>query len=250
MTRSIRGSRGAALLLAGTAAASLLLSGCGAGQVAETANKIPSVQGVNVQTPDNLYKVRGLYVQFPGTKGYQAGADAPLNVVIYNDSQAPVTVSVSTDGARDVRLTGATTGGEGATPTGSPTEPASASPTATDPNASPSQSLGTTGSPSASPSASPSETAPAGRPARIEIPAFGYVQLNSDSDQFLQLVGLNDALLTGQQVGLTFDFGNGKVIKTAAPVGVPLTPNAPASPVVHPREEAGEQGGVEGGGHD
>lgn len=250
MTRSIRGSRGAALLLAGTAAAaSLLLSGCGAGQVAETANKIPSVQGVNVQTPDNLYKVRGLYVQFPGTKGYEAGANAPLNVVIYNDSPSPVTVTVSTDGARDVQLTGAAPGGGEATPTGSPTEQGSASPTATDPNASPSQSLGTSESPSASPSASPSETAPAGRPARIEIPALSYAQLNSDSPQFLQLVGLNEKLLTGQQVGLTFDFGNGKVIKTGAPVGIPLTPNAPASAVVNPREHAGEQGGVEGGGH-
>ncbi|WFE37180.1 hypothetical protein [Micromonospora sp. WMMD998] len=255
MTRSIRGSRGPALLLAGAAAASLLLSGCGAGQVAETANKIPSVQGVNVATSDNLYLVRGLYVQYPGPDGYEAGADAPLNVVIYNDSRTPVTVTVTTDSAREVVLTGGAGSDGGATPTGSPTEPASASPTATDPSASPSQSLEVTGSPSpsesasASPSPSESEATPAGQPARIEIPALGYAQLRSGGPQFLQLVGLNRDLLAGQQVNLTFDFGNGKVISTPAPIGIPLTPLAPPSPIVDPREHAAEEGGVEGGSH-
>ncbi|MFE9654100.1 hypothetical protein [Micromonospora sp. NPDC006431] len=251
MTRSIRGSRRAALLLAGTAAAtSLLLSGCGAGQVAETAKKIPSVQGVNVQTPDNVYAVRGLYVQFPGVEGYQAGANAPLNMVIYNDSASPVTVTVTTDSARDVVLAGATPSGAQPSPSESATEPASASPSPTEPSAS--ASAAESASASASPSASPSESAPA-QPARIEIPALGYAQLNTNSGRFLQLVGLNDKLLSGQQVDLIFDFGNGKTIKTAAPVGVPLTPAARPSPVVQPREEeggAGHPGGlVEGGGH-
>ncbi len=248
VTRSIRGSRGPALLLAGTAAASLLLSGCGAGQISETANKIPSVQGVNVQTSDNLYKVRGLYVQFPGPKGYEAGSNAPVNVVIYNDSEQPVTVTVTTDSARDIVLTGSGAGESGAaTPTGSPTEPATASPTATDPSASPSQSLEVTGSPSASPSPSESESAPAGQPARIEIPALSYAQLNAGNPRFLQLVGLNEKLLVGQQVNLTFDFGDGKVVKTPAPIGIPLTPEATPSKIVNPREHAGEDGGAEGG---
>lgn len=253
MTRSIRGSGRAALLLAGTAAAaSLLLSGCGAGQVAETAKKIPSVQGVNVQTSDNLYMVRGLYVQYPGAEGYQAGGTAPLNVVLYNDSQAPVTVTVTTDSAREIVLAGSTQ----ASPSGSPTEPASASPTATDPSASPSQSIGASGSASASPSASESasaspsasasESAPAGQPARLEIPALGYVQLLATGPgQRLQLVGLKDKLLPGQQVNLVFDFGNGKTVKTAAPIGVPLTPGAPASPII--TREGGAEGGTEAG---
>lgn len=245
VTRSIRGSRGPALLLAGTAAASLLLSGCGAGQISETANKIPSVQGVNVQTSDNLYKVRGLYVQFPGPKGYEAGSNAPVNVVIYNDSEKPVTVTVTTDSAREIVLTGSGAGESGAaTPTGSPTEPATASPTATDPSASPSQSLETSESPSASPS--PSESAPAGQPARIEIPALSYAQLNAGNPRFLQLIGLNEKLLVGQQVNLTFDFGNGKVVKTPAPIGIPLTPEATPSKIVEPRH-VGEDSGVEGG---
>ncbi|WP_319463497.1 hypothetical protein [Micromonospora sp. RTP1Z1] len=244
MTRSIRGSGRAALLLAGTAAAaSLLLSGCGTGQVAETAKKNPSVQGVNVQTSDNLYQVRGLYVQYPGAEGYQAGGNAPLNVVIYNDSKAPVTVTVSTDSAREVMLSGS--GGAQARPSASPTEPASASPTASDPSASPSRSIGTSGSPSASPSASASEPAPAGQPARIEIPALGYAQLTGVGGQRLQVVGLKNRLLAGQQVNLVFDFGNGKKIKTAAPIGVPLTPAPPASPIIN--REGGAEAGTEAG---
>ncbi|MFU8854485.1 hypothetical protein ACNAW0_26415 [Micromonospora sp. SL1-18] len=248
MTRSIRGSGRAALLLAGTAAAaSLLLSGCGTGQVAETAIKVPSSQGVNVQTANNLYLVRGLYVQYPGTEGYQPGSDAPLNVVIYNDSTTPVTVTVTTDGARDILLTGSDASGPQASPTNSPTEPAAGSPTPSNPNASPSQALGSGEPASASPSASPSESTPTGLPARIEIPAKGYAQLSPSSDRFLQLVGLNDRLLSGQQVSLTFDFGNGETIRTGAPIGVPLTPAAVPSPVVHPREEAGfESGGPHG----
>ncbi|MFD2766641.1 copper chaperone PCu(A)C [Micromonospora eburnea] len=248
MTRSIRGSGRAALLLAGTAAAaSLLLSGCGAGQVAETSIKVPSVQGVNVQTPDFNFLVRGLHVLYPGTEGYQAGANAPLDVVIYNDSKNPVTVTVTTDSARDIVLTGADAAGPQASPTNSPTEPATASPFPSAPNASPSEALGS-GEP-ASPSASPSESAAPSLPARIEIPAKGFAQLSPGSDRFLQLVGLHEKLLTGQQVSLTFDFGDGNVIRTGAPIGVPLTPAAPPSPVVHPREEAGPAGGIEGGGH-
>ncbi|SCE73923.1 hypothetical protein GA0074695_0727 [Micromonospora viridifaciens] len=246
MTRSIRGSRRAALLLAGTAAASLLLSGCGTGQVAETAIKVPSVQGINVQTPNNLYLVRGLYVEYPGTEGYPQGGNAPLVMVLYNDSPEPVTVTVTTDSAREVLLTGTNASGPQASPTNSPTEPASASPTPSDPNASPSQALGSGEPTTASPSASPSESMPVGEPARIEIPAKGFAQLMPSSNRFLQLVGLHDRLLTGQQVNLIFDFGNGQTVRTVAQVGVPLTPAPTPSAIVQPREEggAGHPGGL------
>ncbi|MEU3454102.1 hypothetical protein ABZ671_10920 [Micromonospora sp. NPDC006766] len=248
MTRSMRGSGRAALVLAGTAAAaSLLLSGCGTGQVAETAIKVPSVQGANVQTPNNLYLVRGLYVQYPGTEGYQPGSNAPLNVVIYNDSEEAVTVTVTTDSAREILLSGSDASGPQASPTNSPTEPASASPLPTSPNPSPSEALGSGEPSSASPSASPSESAATGLPARLEIPAKGYAQLSPSSNRFLQLVGLNDRLLSGQEVSLTFDFGNGQIIRTAAPIGVPFTPAPAPTAIVHPREEAGlESGGSHG----
>lgn len=118
MTRSIRGSRRAALLLSGVAAAtSLLLSGCGAGQISETANKVPSVQGVNISTENGELAVRGLLVEFPGVEGYKAGEDALLNAVIYNDSKNPVTVTVTSQDARDVVVTSV---GASASPSPSP----------------------------------------------------------------------------------------------------------------------------------
>ncbi|PZF94965.1 hypothetical protein, partial [Micromonospora deserti] len=224
MTRSIRGSRRAALLLTGMAATTgLLLSGCGAGQVSETANKVPSVQGVNIQTSNGEFAVRGLLVEFPGVDGYQAGADAVLNAVIYNDSPNPVTVTVTSDDARDVVISGA---GATASPTASPGEPASPTPPATG-TASPSPSESEPASPSATGSPSPSapeSPAPAGQPARIEIPPLSYVQLNTEAERVLRLIGLDEALRSGQNVFVTFDFGNGNTITGPAPVAVPLTP--------------------------
>ncbi|MFI7432734.1 hypothetical protein [Micromonospora haikouensis] len=244
MTRSIRGSRRAALLLSGVAAATgLLATGCGAGQVAETANKEPSVQGVNIQTSDNAYKVRGLYVEYPGAGGYQAGANAAVNAVLYNDTQSPVTVTVTTDSAREIVISG------GASASASPSASASESPSE---GASPSGSGSASPSEGASegPSASPSPSAPAGEPARFEIPALGYVQLNVQGGRSLQLVGLNQALLAGQQVNLTFDFGNGNTVSTPAPVGVPLTPLPQPSQIVQREGAHGAEGGTEGSGHD
>ncbi|WP_320067808.1 hypothetical protein [Micromonospora sp. RTGN7] len=251
MTRSIRGSRRAALLLSGVAATGLLATGCGAGQVAETANKEPSILGVNSQTPDNAYKVRGLYVEYPGVEGYKSGANATVNAVVYNDTRSPVTLTVTTDGAREIVITGAS-GSASPSPSTSESPSESASPSAsTSPSGSASPSESGSPSPSegaaGSPSASASPSAPAGEPARVEIPAFSYVQLNVEGDRSLQLVGLNETLLVGHQVNLTFDFGNGKVISTAAPVGVPLTPLPQPSPIVEREGAHAEEGGTEAG---
>ncbi|MGC4771591.1 hypothetical protein ACLQ25_21805 [Micromonospora sp. DT44] len=244
MTRSINRSRRAALLLSGVAAAtSLLASGCGAGQIAETALKEPSVQGVNLTTPNGAYSVRGLLVTYPGTEGYRAGQDAPLNAVIYNDSKSTVTVTVTTQSAREVLISGGS-----ASPTPSASESASASPSG---SASPSATPSETGSSSATPSApesarasgSASAAAP-GQPARIELAPLSYLQLNSEATSQLRLVGLTEALRSGQNVVVTFDFGNGNTVTGPAPIAVPLTPAAPASPII---EREGGYEGNEGG---
>ncbi|MDT0529549.1 hypothetical protein RM555_11175 [Micromonospora sp. DSM 115977] len=250
MTRSIRGSRRAALLLSGMAATTgLLLSGCGAGQVSETANKEPSVQGVNLSAGNGAYAVRGLLVEFPGTEGYKAGANAVLNAVIYNDSRNPVTVTVTTDSARELVITGT---GASASPSASPSESESPAPSGS-PSPAESASPGASESPSESVSpgapespAPESPAAPAGEPARIEIPPLSYVQLNAQSNRVFQLIGLNEALRSGQNVTLTFDFGNGATVTGPAPVAVPLTPAAPPSKIV---ERLGGYEENEGGGH-
>lgn len=204
MTRSIRGSRRMAALLA-AAAATLLVSGCGAGQIAETALKTPTVPGTNpdLRTADGLFKVRNLLLAYPGVEGYPAGGNAVVEVAIFNESANPVTVTISSDSARSVVLT--------STATPSPTAP-TAPPGATQ-----------------DPLLPPTEPAPAAEPARIEIPAYGYAVFSSTSARQLQLVGLNQAVRAGQSVNLVFDF-NGQQLSAQAPVRVPLTPAPKPTP--------------------
>ncbi|MEU7802142.1 hypothetical protein AB0B10_23020 [Micromonospora arborensis] len=265
MTRSIRGSRRAALLLSGIAATGLLASGCGTGQIAETALKEPSVQGVSLTTNNGSFSVRGLLVDYPGTEGYRAGQDAPLSAVIYNDSKQTVTVTITTESARDVRISGGSASPSPSasesvptsqSPSGSPSPSTSASgsarPTATPsgsarPTATPSE----TGSSSATPSApesarasgSASPAAP-GQLARIELAPLSYIQFNSEATSQLRLIGLTEALRSGQNVSVTFDFGNGNTVTGQAPIAVPLTPAAPPSPII---EREGGYEGDEGG---
>ncbi|MFF0313177.1 hypothetical protein ACFYPH_00805 [Micromonospora sp. NPDC005252] len=244
MTRSINRSRRAALLLSGMAAAtSLLASGCGAGQVAETALKEPSVQGVNLTTPNGAYSVRGLLVTYPGTEGYRAGQDAPLNAVIYNDSKSTVTVTVTTQSAREVLISGGS-----ASPTPSASESESATPSGSgSPSATPSETGSSSATPSAPESARASGSASAaapGQPARIELAPLSYLQLNSEATTQLRLIGLTEALRSGQNVVVTFDFGNGNTVTGQAPIAVPLTPAAPPSPII---EREGGYEGDEGG---
>ncbi|MEV4499871.1 hypothetical protein AB0J84_29755 [Micromonospora arborensis] len=254
MTRSIRGSRRAALLLSGIAATGLLASGCGTGQIAETALKEPSVQGVSLTTSNGSFSVRGLLVDYPGTEGYRAGQDAPLSAVIYNDSKQTVTVTVTTESARDVRISGGS-----ASPSASASESAPASQS---PSGSPSPSTSESGS--ARPTATPSETgsssatpsapesarasgsaspAAPGQLARIELAPLSYIQFNSEATSQLRLIGLTEALRSGQNVSVTFDFGNGNTVTGQAPIAVPLTPAAPPSPIIE-REGGFDEGGT------
>ncbi|GGO12581.1 hypothetical protein [Micromonospora parathelypteridis] len=254
MTRSIRGSRRAALLLSGIAATGLLASGCGTGQIAETALKEPSVQGVNLTTNNGSFSVRGLLVDYPGTEGFRAGQDAPLSAVIYNDSKQTVTVTVTTESAREVRISG---GSASPSPSASESAPASLSPSGTQspstsasgsarPTATPSETGSSSATPSAPESARASGSASAaapGQPARIELAPLSYIQLNSEATTQLRLIGLTEALRSGQNVFVTFDFGNGNTVTGAAPIAVPLTPAAPPSPIIE-REGGFDEGGT------
>ncbi|MDG4828088.1 hypothetical protein O7627_02065 [Solwaraspora sp. WMMD1047] len=235
MTRSIRGARRGAVLLAGAATTGLLMSGCGAGQIAETANIRPAVPGVNVETTDGLFKVRNAIVEYSDPLGYPSGGDAPLSMALYNDSAQPITVTVTTDSAEAVVLVDTT-----ATPAATPSPTTAASPDASpDPTGEPPATPTVEPSPGASgrpdPSASPGVPAtpdptvpatpapPAGAPAQVEIPALGYLLLNDETGRILQLVGLDTALAPGRSVNLTFEV-NGERLETPVPVAVPQSP--------------------------
>lgn len=232
MTRSIRGARRAAAMLTGTAAATtLLLSGCGAGQIAETAAKVPTSVGVNAQSPDNNFKVRNLSIDYPSVEGYRTGDNAPLNVALYNDSGQPVTVKITPEGARAVVLTGPS-----APPTPGGTTSASPSPATTSGSPEPGGSASATPSGEASASPTPTPTPTPEAAAEIQIPAGGFVVLNKAVGSWLQLAGLTEALSPGASVPLTFDFSGTKV-QVDAPVAVPLTPAPTGASVVEEGEE-------------
>ena len=242
MKRSIRGRRRATVLLAGAAATALLVSGCGAGQIAETANKASAIPGVNVDlnAADGSYKIRNLLVAYKDTNPYPAGGNAPLSVVIFNDTSKEVTVKVTSDDARSVVVAGATP--TPAQPPATPTSsaPASVSPTnGTTPSggATESQSPRPTGSPQPVPSAA---GPPSAGPATLRIPANGFVVLGPSGGSFLQLEGLHAPLRAGQTVNLVFEF-DGEQISTTAPVSVPLSP-APVAPPAHEGVQGGHAG--------
>src|SRR3712207_4476777 len=90
-----QGTRRAFLATGVATVAAIALAGCSAGQVAETALKRSSVPGVNVDNANGSVPVRNLWVQYPGTQGYAAGEDAPLEVGLYNQTRQPITVLVS-----------------------------------------------------------------------------------------------------------------------------------------------------------
>ena len=219
-------------LLAGAAmATALFASGCSAGQIAETAAKVPSVPGANgdVSVDGGSLSVRNALVVFHA-EGYAADADAPLELHIFNDTSKPVTVTVTSPDAKSVTLS---TGAKG-TPSPSPSAPPS-------PSVEPSPTV--TATPTGTPTGEPEPTVeptpaaePPARPATVEIAAGGFAVLSPSGGQFAELLGLNEELKPGETVQLVFDFGGGTKLTMAVPVGVPLTPGPRASAEVGEEE--------------
>lgn len=235
------GTRRATLTTGAAALAAIALTGCSAGQVAETALKKPSVYGVNAESSDGSVFIRNLAVAYDGSAGYASGDDAPLQLGLYNQSRQAVTVLISSrpatgaDGkdsvvsARSVGLTG----GAAASPEPSESKPAE---TGNEPSANP--------SPSESPSAQPSATGAATRPARIEIGPLGAVTFLPEDAEKLLASGLTGKLLPGQSINLVFEFSNGaKQLVLQAPVAIPASPASRAPGVPH--EDTEEHGDTE-----
>jgi len=216
-------------LLAGAAAVTALLaSGCSAGQIAETAEQVPAVPGANVDVSafDGTLSVRNAMVVYHAG-GYEKDADAPVDLLIFNDTAKAVTLTVSSPSAESVTLAA------GAKGTPSPSVSPSASPTPTSASATPSATATPSGTPSATPTAEPTPsvepTPPPAPPATVEIAAGSFAALTPAGGQFLQLIGLKDELKAGGTVELVFDFGGGVTKTLEVPVGVPLTPVPRAS---------------------
>ncbi|GAB1643460.1 hypothetical protein [Krasilnikovia sp. MM14-A1259] len=229
------GTRRVARTVGAVTVAAVALTGCSAGQVAETSLKHPGVYGVNQDNSNGSVLIRGLAVTYNGTEGFKAGGNAPLELNLYNQTPQPVTVVVSsappmnadpTAGIVYARAVGLIGGAPAAAasdlPTVLPASPAAASPAAP-----------------ASPAAAspvPGASAPAGaapQPARLTIPPLSFLSFQPGDTPQLQAVGLASALKPGNSLNLVFEFSNGaQPLAVKAPVSTPFSPasRAPAAP--------------------
>jgi hypothetical protein len=249
------GTRRAALATGVATLAAVALAGCSAGQVAETSVKNPSVYGVNTENSDRSIFIRDLAVAYKGTTGYAAGADAPLQVGLFNQTRRTITVLVSSQpatgstgsqglvSARSVALVGGTATTPSAPSTAIP-EPSGSRPSDNedDQNSSqiPTPDPSTNPSPGEQPSTAPTSPGAASRPARIEVGPLGSVTFLPEDAEKLLAVGLTSKLVPGQSVNLVFEFDNGaKPLVVQAPMAIPLSP-ASRAPGIDPAENLGE----------
>jgi hypothetical protein len=247
-----------AVLGAAALAAAGLLTACGTGQIAETADIVPAVPGANLNLNINggLLSVRDATVDYPGPQGYQPGDDAPLTIRIINGTTSPVTLT----GAVATTPAGATIGGKvlqvGGVPSAAPSAespvPATRAPTPTPATSGRGRSAKPSVSPSASPTASGSasqsaSTGPVGSPnINVPVPAApdGLIILSkaNSGGSYLAISGLTQALRPGKSVRLvlTFTLADGSTVQMGAstvpsqqlvvPVAVPASP-LPRSPL-------------------
>jgi hypothetical protein len=226
------GSLRLAALVAGTAAlaAAGLLAGCGAGQVAQTANIVPAVGGANLdlRVDGGVISVRDATLAYPGPEGYRAGEDAPLALRIVNSTSSPITLTGVSADAGTVRQVGGSAATE-PSPQPPSTEPSTGPSAATGPSAlpsgaAPSGSAAAPGSPaSAEPTAAPSPSGPPGS-ATIDVPVpgapNGLIILNKTGAEgtYLLVSGLTKGLRAGESVRLilTFTLADGGTVQMGA----------------------------------
>lgn len=215
--------------LVGSAAAAALLTGCAAGQVAQTVDQYPVVDGAAGNAGQLLIRNAGIAPP-SGINGYAKGGTATLQLVVVNGTNKDDRlVSASSPVAGGVVLSAAGLPEGISAATSSESASVSLSPSST-----------VTGTPAAKGSASGARTsasrsapaaAGAGTGTPIEIRADQVVQVGfSVVGPNIVLTGLNSALLPSQTVPMTFRFASGASLSLALPVK--LSSASPSRPVV------------------
>jgi copper(I)-binding protein len=228
-------------------AAGLLLTGCGAGQISQTAEQQGTVDGVGADI--GSLSIRNAALEYPNAGFYDAGSTARLRMVITNQGTTSDTLTaVRSDAAGEVTISDSSaTESPGASESASPSDTASASPsdTATPSDsasptdtASPSDSAAPSDSATPSASLSPTPTQPAG--SQVSIPPNGFVSFIGDGPS-VQLVGLKSKLYPSQTVSVTLVFQRAGSVTLTVAVATPEGEVSPA-PTVTGVEGAGSEG--------
>ncbi|MBL8927012.1 MAG: hypothetical protein JNM77_12345 [Pseudonocardia sp.] len=233
-------------LVAAAVASTVVLAGCAAGQVAQTAYQVNSATGATVNV--NNIAIRDAQIAFPvAAEGeqtaavYRAGGTAPVEMHIINQgtqadrlvsASSPVAASVTVGGQTD--LPGGTEmvvgGGSG---TGGQSAPGSTEPPAASPIGSPD--AGATPAPT-NPALEPPDTSPTGSAsASGEAPAAGLqpppaLGTLEPSTRFAQveLTGLREDIQAGLSYEIVLTFEQAGQVRVMLPVGYPASPRKPA----------------------
>jgi copper(I)-binding protein len=185
------------------AVAALVLTGCGAGQRAQTATEVPVIDGVTATI--GTINLRALTIVTPPTGSYASGAAASVQVYIVNTGSPDQLISVSSSSAKSVGLYGNLTQAiQAAVLATIPASSAAAAPSA-----------------SASSSASAAPTS-----AAIATPAFTIPLASGETTSIgtaatapqIQLLGLSTTLYPAMSIPLTFTFANAGAITVAVSV--------------------------------
>ena len=242
-----------AVLVAGVVIGSVVLGGCGAGQIAQTAYQANASGGATVTT--NGIAVRDAQITWGGSvegeNVYPVGGSAPVEMHVINEStqddrlvsaSSPVAASVTVSGQADLPAGTVMVVGGGASGTGGQTEQGASEPPALPPldatlappaNATP---VPSENSPSSAPN-EPSDTSPTGPVAPIpgEAPAGGLQTLPpiaavSPSTRYTQIVltGLREDIRSGLSYEIVLNFEKAGPIRVMLPVAYPGEPREPA----------------------
>ncbi|PRY56561.1 hypothetical protein [Glycomyces artemisiae] len=222
--RDASAARRAAAAAIGAAALALALTGCGAGQHAETSKMQTALSGIDADAGKMV--LRNVQIDFGVNGSYPEGGQAPLRVWIGNKYETAVTLeSVTSPDAEAVTLATEVVAVE---ETESPTDAASESPSG-EASESPSgeASPDASASPSADASASPGteeevvDELVGERDFTLEFAPGEIMRLAPTAGSFLLLEGLKKDVDMGTSVTLVFTFSNGESATIAVPVGDP-----------------------------
>lgn len=198
-----------------TVLTAIAVTGCAAGQRAQTSTEFSVVDGVSADVSTIGLRDLGIAAPVTGTPSYPRAGSAPLVMGIVNNGRAPDTlVSVSSPAASGTTITAPT-----ATTTAAVTRPAGGS------------------SPGVSSSApAPSAPAPSGPAgAQIEIPASKLVRISTDQGSAgVTLTGLKNPLVPGQSVSVTFTFRTAGTVTVQVAVKLPVGQTGGETVVVSP----------------
>ena len=236
-------ARSRTALVAVAVASTVVLAGCAAGQVAQTAYQANSATGATVTV--NGIAIRDAEIPFPETGGpqtaalYPAGGTAPVEMHVINQgTQADRLVSASSPVAGSVTIGGQTDLPAGTvmvvgnpSSAGGQTAPGSAAPSAESPIGSP----GTSSSAEPTSSAS-ADTAPTGSAsASGEAPAAGLqpppaLAALEPSNRYAQieLTGLREDIKAGLSYEIVLTFERAGQVRVVLPVGYPASPREAA----------------------